>query len=253
MHRKLKWRLETTGTKTVYEDNHLLVLNKPARVLALPDRSRHEPNNLYTILCEELGKVYVVHGVDKDTSGLVVYAKTVQAHTSMIKQCEQRMVEKVYFGIVVGVPPPDVGRIVAPLLQSSKYAATVKVSNRAGQEAVTEYRVLERFNRYAFLELRPRTERMHQLRVHLQSIGAPLLADLAYGDGKPFFLSHIKPGYKAFGVELPLLDRAALHAFAISFDDPEKGERINLSAEMPKDMTSTLNYLRKFGQVSAEG
>lgn len=246
MHRKLKWRLEATGTETVREDEQLLVLDKPAHLLVLPDRFRPEIKNLFSILSEELGKVYVVHRIDKETSGLIVYAKTGEAHDALNEQFEHRMVENVYFGIVVGTPPAEMGRIDVPLLQSSKDAAIMKVSHRAGKEAVTEYRVLERFKGYAFLELRPRTGWMHQIRVHLQSIGLPLLADRAYGGGKPFLLSHIKPGYRSVGEEVPLLDRTALHAFAISFDHPQSGERTNLSAEMPKDMSSTLKYLRKF-------
>jgi 23S rRNA pseudouridine1911/1915/1917 synthase len=249
MHRKLKWRLESAGAATVYEDELLLVLDKPAHLLALPDRFHRESKNLSSILSEELGKVYVVHQIDKETSGLIVYAKTAEAHAAMNDQFEHRMVEQVFFGIVVGAPPAEMGRVDVPLLQSSKEAAIMKVNHRAGKEAVTEYRVLERFKEYAFLEVRPRTEWMHQIRVHLQSIGTPLMADRAYGDGKPFLLSHIKPGYRSVGEEVPLMDRTALHAFAISFDHPQSGERTNLSAEMPKDMSSTLKYLRKFRGV----
>ena len=246
MNRKLKWRLESTGTGIVREDDFLLVLNKPANLLVLPDRFRHEIRNLYTILTEELGKIFVVHRIDKETSGLIVYAKTAEAHAALNSQFEQRMVEKVYFGIVAGTPTAESGRIDAPLIESSKEAGVVKVSHRSGREAVTEYRVLERFHGYAFMELRPRTGRTHQIRAHLQSIGIPLLADRIYGDGAPFCLSHIKPGYKSAGEEKPLLERTALHAFAISFDHPETGERTNLSAEMPKDMSAVLKYLRKF-------
>jgi RluA family pseudouridine synthase len=246
MHRKLKWRLESTGTEIIYDDDQLVVLNKPANLLVLPDCFRHEIKNLYAILTEELGKVFVVHRIDKETSGIIVYAKTPEAHAFMNEQFEHRLVEKVYMGIVAGTPSAETGRIDAPLAEHVKHAGVMTVNPRSGKEAVTEYRVLERFDGYAVLELRPRTGRMHQIRIHLQSIGMPLLSDPTYGDGEPFFLSCIKPGYRSVGEEKPLLDRTALHAFAISFDHPTNGERTNLMAEVPKDMNSVLRYLRKF-------
>jgi len=246
MNRKLKWRLESTGTEIIHDDDQLLVLNKPAHLLVLPDRFRHDIRNLYTILTEELGKIFVVHRIDKDTSGIIVYAKTPEAHAALNEQFEHRMVEKVYLGIVAGTPPSESGRIDAPIAENGREAGVMKVNYRTGKEAVTEFRVLERFTDYAVLELRPRTGRMHQIRVHLQSVGTPLLSDRTYGDGRPFYLSHIKPGYRSEGEEKPLLERTALHAFAISFDHPKTGERTNLMAEVPKDMNSVMKYLRKF-------
>jgi len=246
MHRKLKWRLESTGSEIIYDDDELLVLNKPANLLIVPDRLRHELNNLYGILTEELGKAFVVHRIDKETSGIIMFGKTVETHAALIAQFEQRMVEEVYFGIVAGSLPAEMGRIDVPIAESGGETGLMRVNRRSGQEAVTEYRVLERFKGYSFLEVRPRAGKMQRIRLHLQSIGAPLLCDRTYGDGKAFFLSQVKPGYRPDGDEKPLLERTALHAFAVSFDHPRTGGRTNLSAEMPKDMNSVLKYLRKF-------
>lgn len=246
MTSKLKWRLESTGTEIVLDDDHVIVLNKPANLLVLPDRFRHNLPNLQSILSEELGKIFVVHRIDRETSGIVLFAKKASAHAALNEQFEHRMVEKIYLGIVVGNVAREEGRIDKPLSESARIAGVMRIDEKSGKEAVTEYRVLERFKGYSLVELRPRTGRTHQIRVHLSSIGTPLMSDRIYGDGTPFFLSAVKSSYRSTGEEKPLLARTALHAFALSFDHPASGGRSNHSAELPKDMTSVLRYLRKF-------
>lgn len=245
MNRKLKWRLESTGTEIIHDDDDLIVLDKPANLLVIPDLYRHHLPNLQSILLEELGEIFVIHRIDKETSGVVLFAKTAAAHAALNERFEGRLVEKMYLGIVVGQPVEDEGRIDKPLSESNT-PGVMRVDQKSGKESVTEYRVLERFQGYSFLEMRPRTGRMHQIRVHLKALGAPLLGDRIYGDGKPFYLSSVKASYRSTGEEKPLLDRTALHAFALSFDHPHTGVRSNHSAGLPKDMRSVLNYLRKF-------
>ncbi|OGU26200.1 MAG: hypothetical protein A2X66_09570 [Ignavibacteria bacterium GWA2_54_16] len=245
MERKLKWRLESAGAEVIHDDEDFIVLNKPANLLVIPDRYRHDLPNLQAILTAELGKIFVVHRLDRETSGVVLFARTADAHASLNAQFEGRLVEKVYAGIVIGEPQGEQGRIDSPLAESS-IPGVMRVDRKGGKESVTEYRVLERFHGYSFLEMRPRTGRTHQIRVHLKSIGTPLMGDKIYGDGKPFLLSSVKSSYRSSGEEKPLLDRTALHAFALSFDHPRTGERSNHSAGLPKDMNSVLRYLRKF-------
>ncbi len=246
MKRKLKWLIESTRTGIIYEDDHLLVLNKPAGLLVLPDRYKKDLPNLYTILNEELGKIFVVHRIDKETSGIIVFAKTAEAHAALNAQVEGRWVEKIYSAIVVGDASGKEGSIELPLAQSSTDAAVVKVDHKKGKDAVTLYKVVEQFHGYALLEVRPKSGRMHQIRVHLGAIGLPILADTLYGGGEGFYLSQVKGGYKAEGEEKPLLSRTALHASGISFVHPVNQETMTSSAPLPKDMSSVLKYLRKF-------
>jgi 23S rRNA pseudouridine1911/1915/1917 synthase len=246
MERKLKWRLESTGSEIVGDDDHCLVLNKPSGILVIPDRFRLELPNLFSILQEELGKIFVVHRIDKETSGIVVFAKTPEAHAALNAQFENREVEKAYFGIVLGVPSSQEGQIDMPLAEIPKKPGVMRVDLKSGKEAVTRYRVVERFQGYSFLELSPKTGRLHQIRVHLQAMGTPLVGDKLYGDGRGFYLSDIKHGYKSDGDEKPLLGRTALHAGKLTLTHPQTGERESYSAELPKDIVSVLRYLRKF-------
>jgi 23S rRNA pseudouridine1911/1915/1917 synthase len=246
MNRKLKWRLESTGSEIVSEDDQILVLNKPHGLLVLPDRFRHELPNLYGILQEELGKIFVVHWIDKETSGIIVFAKTAEAHAAMSAQFEKRLVEKTYSGIALGAPASEEGEIDLPLEEIPRNPGVMRVNRKSGKEAITRYKVVERFQGYSFLELSPKTDWMHQIRAHLKSLGTPLIADKLYGDGRGFYLSDIKHGYKSTGDEKPLLDRTALHADVISLTHPQTVEHVSFSAALPKDMISVLRYLRKF-------
>lgn len=124
----------------------------------------------------------------------------------------------------------------------------MRVDKKHGKESATEYRLLQQFRGYAFLELRPRTGRMHQIRVHLNAIGLPVVADPLYGEGKPFFLSEIKVNYRAGEeAEKPLLSRTALHARSLSVTHSTTGERVTWTAEIPKDIRSVLRALEKYG------
>jgi len=236
--------LESNGIELLYGDASLLVLNKIPGLLVLPDRFDRSLPDLYTMLKEHFGKIFIVHRIDRDTSGVVVFAKTPEAHKALNAQFEKRQVEKVYEAFAVGTPKKKQGTISLPL--SGDRRGFVSVDRKRGKSAVTEYRVLEEFNGYAFVEARPRTGRQHQVRVHLSAIGLPVLCDPLYGDGRPFYLSSLKPSYRAKGEEKPLLNRTALHAASLSFTHPDTGEHVIFSAPLPKDMHAVLRYLRKF-------
>lgn len=243
MKRKLDWSLRSHDVENLFEDDSMIVLNKPAHLLVIPDRYDKRLSSLSEILKTDLGNIFVVHRLDKETSGVILFAKTAEAHAALNRQFEGREVEKVYHALVRGNPAEKTGLIELPLLEDSE--GVIRVDKKNGKESITEYAVVEELDGYAMVEVRPRTGRTPQIRAHLKAIGLPVLADPLYGDGKAFFLSHIKARYKADGEEKPLLSRTALHASMISLLHLS-GERRQWTAELPKDMRSVVRALRKY-------
>ncbi len=250
MKRKLDFILKARNGAVIFEDDNIIVLEKPPQLLVLPDRYNRELPNLYDILKEEFGGIFVVHRIDKETSGAIVFAKDAETHASLNSQFEHREVHKKYMAIVVGRPVEAEGIIDVPISESQTHPGVMKVNRKHGKQAVTTYRVDELFDGYALLEAIPASGRLHQIRVHLASVGLPIMCDKVYGDGKPFFLSKVKSNYYSDGDEKPLLSRTALHAGSISFTHPATNEQVTFESGLPKDMRSVLNYLRKFKSQS---
>lgn len=246
----MRWKLEhilkKTGGGILLEDEAVLALNKPSGMLVLPDRYNHHLLNLYDLLKEVFGSMYVVHRIDRETSGIILFAKTAEAHAELNSAFEHHQVDKKYYAIVCGNPSSAEGTIDVPIAEQTSGDRKMKIDKKHGKDACTVYTVLERFKGYALLEAKPRTGRTHQIRIHLSSIGLPILADPLYGDGKGFFLSAIKQNYHGKEDEQPLLDRTALHAYSLQCDHPGTKEKILLQADLPKDMLAVLKVLRKY-------
>lgn len=246
----MRWKLEHIlkkgGGGILLEDDTVIAINKPAGLLVLPDRYDHNLLNLYDLLKETFGTIFVVHRIDRETSGVVLFAKTAEMHALMNKTFEQRQVEKLYWAIVVGTPNADGGRIDLPLAENERGIRKMKVDKKNGKEAITDYKVVEKFKSYALIEATPHTGRTHQIRVHLSAIGLPILADPLYSNSGWFFLSSIKQNYKSNEEEKPLIMRTALHALSLSFINPVNRERMLIKAPIPKDMEATLKVLRKY-------
>ncbi len=229
----------------IHETDDFIAVNKPAGLLSIPDREGDEVS-LKRLLREKYGDIYTVHRIDRNTSGLIVFAKSEEAHKYFSQSFEERTVEKYYVGIVKGTPSEKEKTIDAPIAQNSVKHTTMIIHKR-GKPSLTDYKVLEEFGKYSLLQFRIHTGRTHQIRVHMQYAGYPIVCDELYGDGQPVLLSSIKKKYNLSKEELeerPIIKRLALHAQRLVFTDQHK-KPFDLEAEMPKDMRALLQQLRK--------
>jgi 23S rRNA pseudouridine1911/1915/1917 synthase len=236
---------------TVADEADYVVLDKPAGLLSIPDREGKDIS-LKQILQKKFGTIYTVHRLDRETSGLILFAKNETAHKFFSTQFESRQTVKIYQGLVNGKLPDKTGTINAPIMEHPARDGRMIVHQK-GKEAITDYEVLEAFGIYSFLQFRIYTGRTHQIRVHMKETGHPVVCDKLYGDGKPVLVSALKTRFKLSKneeTERPLLNRLALHASRLSFTAPD-GELKSFEAALHKDMRAVLQQLRKASATSA--
>jgi len=227
----------------VFEDPHLLVVEKPAGLVVHPAAGNRDGTLVNALLhhcgasLSGIGGVArpgIVHRIDKDTSGLLLVAKTDVAHEGLARQFAAHSIERKYLAIVSGVPKTGEGSIDAPLARSSANRKKIAVvEDGRGKRAVTHWKRLEILNDAALVECSLETGRTHQVRVHMASIGHPLLGDPVYGRSK----SH-RDLLKSLG-----FDRQALHAARLGFTHPVTKHRLSFSSGMPADMQELFNHL----------
>ncbi|HLF47700.1 MAG TPA: RluA family pseudouridine synthase [Chitinophagaceae bacterium] len=230
----------------LFEDENLIVLNKPSGLLSIPDREGKEVS-LKRLLQEKFENIFTVHRLDRDTSGLIVFAKNELTHKNLSQQFETRQTEKVYLGLVHGSVSEKAGTIDAPIAENQAKKGTM-IIHKNGKASLTDYEVLENFKLYSWLQFRIHTGRTHQIRVHAKHLGHPVVGDPVYGDGKPVLVSSLKSKFNLSKNELeerPLLNRLALHALNLKFTNTN-GETIKLEAPLPKDLKATLQQLNKW-------
>lgn len=227
----------------VYEDADLLVVDKPAGLVVHPAPGHRQGTLVNALLArypdlpvDETSRPGIVHRLDKDTSGLIIVAKHEQARGELQRQFKAGAVDKVYLALVEGIVEPEQGIIEAPLGRDPRDRKRMAVVPGRGRAAVTEYGVLEQVGDRTLLEVRPRTGRTHQVRVHLAFIGHPVVGDRVYGHRKQ-----------------PLrTERQFLHAHGLRFRLPSSGEPIELVSELPEDLSAVLDALRRPNLLSAE-
>ncbi|MDN5881895.1 MAG: 23S rRNA pseudouridine(1911/1915/1917) synthase RluD [Nitrosospira sp.] len=232
---------EAISLDIIYEDPALLVINKPAGLVVHPGSGNWRGTMLNALLhhaaqLSGVPRAGIVHRLDKETSGLLVVAKTPEAQTSLVRQLQKHTVKRDYLALVLGHVPVD-GRVDAPVgrhpVQRTKMTVTM-----SGKEARTHYRVLEQFDGCTLLRCSLETGRTHQIRVHMHSIGHPLVGDPVYG-GKPKKIS------QAAGRLIAGFSRQALHAQKLELSHPQHGKRMVWGAPLPEDMNKLLLMLRR--------
>lgn len=233
----------------IHEDEHLLVVFKPAGLLTIPDRSG-EKDSLHAQLERKYGKVFIVHRLDRETSGILCFARNAAAHRHLSMQMEHHSADKYYLALVDGVLHHEEGEINKPIGEHASIPGKMSI-RKTGKPSLTYYKVAERFKRFTLVEVLIKTGRTHQIRIHFQSIGYPLAVDALYGRRAGFFLSEIKgKSYKSskYGEEeRPIMERSSLHAARLKLEHPVSGEPMAFSAPLPKDFAAVLNQLRKWG------
>jgi 23S rRNA pseudouridine1911/1915/1917 synthase len=232
----------------LYEDQYMIAVNKQAGILSIPDRFNPDLSNIVTMLKKSIPDVIPVHRLDKFTSGINLYAKDSETHRRLSMAFENRTIEKYYTAIVDGKPNPESGRIDVPLTESQVTRGKMIIHKR-GKESVTDYKIIASYGDYSHLYIRLHTGRMHQIRVHLQYLGNPLIVDALYGARDAFFISEIKKrkfNIGKFEEEKPILTRQPLHAQDLVLSHPYTEEKIQIHAPMPKDMDALLKQMSKW-------
>jgi 23S rRNA pseudouridine1911/1915/1917 synthase len=244
---------EAIALDILYEDRHLVVVAKPAGMVVHPGCGNREGTLVHALVgyFEELSRAGgplrpgIVHRLDKETSGVMVVARSDTVHRELAAQFKAREVEKEYIALVEGILERRAGSVEIPLGRSRRDRKKMAVRYAGGRAAETRYRVLEAFGPASLVELRPRTGRTHQIRVHMASLGHPVLCDKTYSRRHKLYLSDLRPGAKRTRGEAPLLRRHALHARRLAFTHPVDGRRMAFSTPLPEDMDRVLAALRE--------
>ena len=235
---------QAIALEIVHEDEHLLVVDKPAGMVVHPAAGNPDGTLVNALLHHCAGRLSgiggvarpgIVHRIDKDTSGLLVVAKTDVAHEGLAAQFARHSIERRYLAVVAGVPAPAVGKVDAPLARSAANRKKMAIVTGArGKRAVTHYRTLGPLRDAALVECRLETGRTHQVRVHMASIGHPLIGDPVYGRARPSHRDVLK--------ELDFA-RQALHAAGLGFVHPVSKQNLSFESALPSDIQELLGAL----------
>jgi len=248
-----EWQAQAMDLSVVYQDQSLLVVDKPAGLVVHPAAGHHDGTLLNALLhrCPELAQLPragIVHRLDKDTTGLMVVARQLTSHTHLVAQLQARTVKRQYLALVNGVLRSG-GTVQAPLGRHPVQRKQMAVVGHGGKEAITHYRVVERFAAHTLLQLDLETGRTHQIRVHMAHLGHPLLGDPVYGGRlqlPPACSEELREALRGFR-------RQALHAWRLGLVHPQTAETIRWQTALPADMLAVLHLLRHASAAAGSG
>ncbi len=234
----------------IFEDEDIVVINKSAGVYTIPERRDRAAPNLLELLSREYGKIYVVHRLDKDTSGVVIFAKNPKAHKFLNERFFDRSAKRIYKAVILGKLSEDYLEIDIPLIENygRKF---ITIPSARGKESLTIVKTVEKFRRTSLVECDLATGRRHQIRAHLAAVGNSLLVDPIYGDRDAFYLSSIKRRYNKGKneEEKPIISRLTMHAEKLKIKTPKDGLEKEFKADYPRDFAALLSVLRKYDSL----
>ncbi|MCF6156823.1 MAG: RluA family pseudouridine synthase [Candidatus Brocadia sp.] len=236
----------------VYEDDYLMLINKPYDMVVHP-AGGHPSGTLVNALafhCQNLSQINgplkagIVHRLDRDTSGIMLAIKSDAVHSHIAMQFEKRYVRKEYIAVVEGEVTFDSDEIHLPIGRHKSDRQKMAVRRDDGKEATSIYEVLERFRGYTLVKVMPKTGRTHQIRVHMRSIGHPVVADFMYSNHESCYLSDLLGKERESG-EVPIIERQALHAHKIGFFHPIQNKTMEFQVDLPEDISLLVKTLRE--------
>ena len=238
-----RWAAQPGSLAILHEDPDLLVLDKPPGLVVHPGAGNRDGTLLNRLLAYDpelraVPRAGLVHRLDKDTSGLMLVARSLHAHTRLVARIRSREVERVYEAVVIGSPPPS-GTVEAAIGRHRTYRTRMAAGSR-GKPAVTHYRVIEHYPKHARLEVRLETGRTHQIRVHLAHVGYPIVGDATYG-GRGARAREAASGVPDTVATFP---RQALHATRLSLEHPVSGQTLAVESAPAPDMLGLIEALR---------
>jgi 23S rRNA pseudouridine1911/1915/1917 synthase len=231
----------------LFEDDDYVAIDKPSGVLIIPDRFNKELDNLQSFLNNKYGKIYTAHRIDKQTSGVIVFAKNADAHAHLNNQFTNHTVWKKYVALVHGITPPH-GTINFKIFEDPQHLGRMDCSYTHGKDSLTTFETIKSYKQnISYVAAYPQTGRTHQIRVHFLAIDHPLVIDELYSTANGIFLSQLKKKYKLSKLqeeEMPIMNRLTLHAAEIKFINTNNIEQ-TVVAPLPKDFQAVITQLEK--------